>query len=143
MAEGKFSNPRPYRDEEREIEQAFRQVTGQEHVSPSQPQSQPQYQPQQQVPQSQQPPHPQQAGGNPNTEFFDLIPEGSDLRFDEAPQPQEPDGKDWIDKLMAFYEKNKKLILIGLCAAALLLILGVVIICAVSTSDPSDGKILP
>ena len=29
MANGKFSNPRPNRDEEREIEQAFRQVTGQ------------------------------------------------------------------------------------------------------------------
>jgi len=29
MAGGKFSNPRPHRDEERQIEQAFRQVTGQ------------------------------------------------------------------------------------------------------------------
>ena len=29
MAQGKFSNPRPHRDEERQIEEAFRQVTGQ------------------------------------------------------------------------------------------------------------------
>lgn len=30
MAQGKFSNPRPHRDEERQIEQAFRQVTQQQ-----------------------------------------------------------------------------------------------------------------
>lgn len=29
MSQGKFSNPRPYREEDRQIEQAFRQVTGQ------------------------------------------------------------------------------------------------------------------
>ena len=29
MAQGKFSNPRPHRDEERQIEEAFRQVTEQ------------------------------------------------------------------------------------------------------------------
>ena len=152
MAEGKFSNPRPYRDEEREIEQAFRQVTGQQPVSPHQPQSQPQYQrqvqasqPAEPAPQPQQDPmsqQPSQNSGTPNAEFFDLIPEDSDLRFDEAPQPQAPDDKDWIDKLMTFYEKNKKYVLVGLCAAALLLIVGVIIIFAVSTSDPYDGKIL-
>ena len=30
MAQGKFSNPRPHRDEDRQIEEAFRQVTGQQ-----------------------------------------------------------------------------------------------------------------
>ena len=30
MSKGKFSNPRPYREEEREIEKSFRQLTGQE-----------------------------------------------------------------------------------------------------------------
>ena len=33
MSKGKFSNPRPYREEEREIEKSFRQLTGQETVS--------------------------------------------------------------------------------------------------------------
>ena len=34
MAQGKFSHPRPHREEDRQIERAFRQVTGQEPVSP-------------------------------------------------------------------------------------------------------------
>ena len=38
MSKGKFSNPRPYREEEREIEKSFRQLTGQEKpVKPDDP----------------------------------------------------------------------------------------------------------
>ena len=38
MSKGKFSNPRPYREEEREIEKSFRQLTGQEKpVKPEDP----------------------------------------------------------------------------------------------------------
>ena len=37
MSQGKFSAPRPHRDEERQIEQAFRQLTGQEPVKKEEP----------------------------------------------------------------------------------------------------------
>ena len=46
MSEGKFSNPRPHRDEERQIEEAFRQVTGQapgpQQINPVLPDEDPQ-----------------------------------------------------------------------------------------------------
>ena len=38
MSKGKFSNPRPYREEEREIEKSFRQLTGQEPPQTREPQ---------------------------------------------------------------------------------------------------------
>ena len=37
MAQGKFSNPRPHRDEERQIEKTLRQLTGQEPPSQEDP----------------------------------------------------------------------------------------------------------
>ena len=49
MGEGKFSSPRPHRDEERQIEQAFRQVTGQ---APAPQPQQPLYTQEQQIEQA-------------------------------------------------------------------------------------------
>lgn len=138
MAQGKFSKPRPHRDEERQIEETFRQVTGQQKpVSQPRPQTpvppeQP-YQPKYQAPQAPQTP------GEP---AFDLTPEDSDLLFDDGLQPQDAPEEDWIDKALRFYNENKKYVLACLCAAALLLIVGVVAIFVISTADPYDDKIL-
>ena len=129
MAQGKFSQPRPHRDEERQIEQAFRQVTGQEPTPPKRIRP---------------------VEEQPVPEILDLIPEedplsagDSILDGDMLPEvPRKPSPADWLDTAMDFFYKNKKMVLTGLCAAALVLIVSVVVIFLVSTSDPYDSKIL-
>lgn len=194
MAQGKFSNPRPHRDEERQIEEAFRQVTGQKPASrpipqapaqqppvsqspyrrpqsqPAQDQTQPIRTPQGQssypnpsaYPSGQQnaypndrqhtqmPSHgqpadysgfdsPRQPYPQTHDDPFAQIPAEEDYLFEESREPVE---EDWIDKAMAFYNKNKKYILCGLFAAALILIISVVAIFRASMADPYDNKIL-
>lgn len=58
-------------------------------------------------------------------------------------EPDMPTAETFLDSLMAFFYQNQKLILVGLCAAALLLIVLVNVIFLVGNSgDPYDGKIL-
>lgn len=134
MAGGKFSKPRPHRDEERQIEQAFRQVTGQAPTpespilgqeSPKQTQS-PRLPRRQNASQdtvlmteeqieealrqasAQQPPsRPAYSPTVPKEEPFDLLPEDLDGIF--AADTPEPAGEetepDFIDKLMALWNR--------------------------------------
>lgn len=149
---GKFSQPRPNRDEEREIERAFRQVTGQsapprsrkpEPISPDtqffDPITDPVIAP---IPD---PVIPTQA-----TEDFDIVFE-DDTLFPRNPlqPPEEPESESIGDKAGAFLGKaialcteNKKLFLVGLCAVALVMILGFMSILFLSTSDPYEKTIL-
>lgn len=160
MSEGKFSQPRPHRDEERQIEESFRQLTEdkkrhrrkvytpeediqktvsgisqQEFSLPEEFEfpfertakleetvqfSPKQYPPRQSAVQPQRPkPAPQ----------YDLIPEDLDSFFEEPTAPAEPEPEeepDFIDKLMnfgEFFEKHQTPVILGLCGAALLLIL--------------------
>ena len=160
MSEGKFSQPRPHRDEERQIEESFRllteeknrhrkkayhveediqktvqEITAQEVPLPEEnalpfarsvkleetvqiaPDKLP---PRNPVPQ------PRMPQRKPE---YDLIPEDLDSFF--AEQPQEPDvpfredEPDWIDKLMnfgEFFRKHQTPVILGICGAALLLI---------------------
>lgn len=195
MEQGKFSSPRPHRDEERQIEEAFRQVTGQKAAPQPRPQTPPRQAPVSQSPyqcpqnqpaqnpiQPNRTPQGQPTYSNPSTrqdpysfeqqstqgplygddtsfysqreyapqqpyqpkhqapeDPFAQIPAEEDFLFE---QPQEPADEDWIDKAMAFYNKNKKYILCGLFAAALILIISVVAIFRASMADPYDNKIL-
>nr|MBQ8244315.1 VanW family protein [Oscillospiraceae bacterium] len=128
MANGKFSKPRPNREEEREIEKAFRQVTGQE--APPQPAGQ---------------------------AFHESDPVPLDLLFDEDPFPEatppevpaEEEPADFVDKAAAFFnkamdffEQNRKMALVCLCGTALVLILGFIGILLASSADPYDKTIL-
>ena len=160
MSEGKFSQPRPHRDEERQIEESFRQLTedkkrhrkkvytpeeeihntmreisAQEVSLPDDPDyffAQPekleqtvlfspeQYPPRRPAAQPQRPkPAPQ----------YDLIPEDLDSFFEEPPVSAEPEPEeepDFIDKLMNFgdfFQKHQTPVILGLCGAAMLLIL--------------------
>ena len=128
MANGKFSTPRPDREEEREIERAFRQVTGQ---AP--------------------PPTP------PVQDVNDLDMSTFDLVFDEEPpvtdlppvQPVSQKPASFPEKLLLFlsqvldfFEQNRKVALVALCAAALVLILAFMGIFFASTADPYDKTIL-
>lgn len=205
MSQGKFSNPRPYRDEERQIEETFRQLTN-KPSSKSAPQPKPrsvpqtraeaavkaktggQYHPPQIV---EEPPEPtleellredpiaqlpvEEAFPKPLEDSFDLnfaqedpelftappVPpqEGRYARPEPRPapvrqprqappvQPPQEDfeeaPEDFLDKAMAFFGRNRMPILVGLCAAAILMIVCVGSLFASSASDPYDGKILP
>jgi len=122
MANGKFSTPRPDREEEREIERAFRQVTGQ---AP--------------------PPTP------PVQDVDELDMSTFDLVFGEEPPvpPVTPKPASFPEKLllflsqaMDFFEQNRKVALVVLCSAALVLILAFMGIFFAGTSDPYDKTIL-
>lgn len=165
MSEGKFSQPRPYRDEDRQIEESFRQLTEdsnrrkkkvynveediqktvreisavevslpEESEHPFQrsaqleqtilavPEQQPQPKPVPPVRQNQRAPQ------------YDLLPEDLDSFFDGSdsaplmPEPEDTsrrDEPDFIDQLMnfgEFFRKHQRPVLLGLCGAAVLLI---------------------
>ncbi len=151
MAQGKFSNPRPHRDEERQIEQTFRQLTGQEPVKQVPPQEF-------EIPAEEAFPNPFEDSlvetfdaPQPKKEpgAYERKPEAPkqepfEIRFDdgffeEDPEPAEPD---LLDKVLAFVNGNKKLVLAFLCAAALLMLVAVISIFVAGGSDPYDDKIL-
>lgn len=129
MANGRFSRPRPDRQEEREIEEAFRQVTGQ---APA--------------------PIPPSENTDPlDINTFDLAfdPEPSAKDFPPVvpPVPQEPASFGvkallFLERVVNYCEKNRKVVLFALCAAALLLIVGFMGIFFASTTDPYEKTIL-
>ena len=148
MAQGKFSTPRPHRDEERQIEEAFRQVTGQ---APSPRTHAPAMTEEEQLartireiqeetatsatqvlPQVPQQPAPVRERAALDTEDVDAFFDRSAPSYDYS----EPDGGDYeeepdfLDKLamllgkaLAFCDRNRKAVLVGACGGALLLIL--------------------
>lgn len=160
MSEGKFSQPRPHRDEERQIEESFRQLTEdkkrhrkkvyntEEEIQKTireiseQEVSLPeetdflfeqnerlektvQMSPEQYPPRRPAAP-PQRPQRKPQ---YDLIPEDMDVFFEGNPTvPEEPlpeEEPDFIDKLMNlgdFFQKHQTPVVLGLCGAALLLI---------------------
>lgn len=161
MSEGKFSQPRPHRDEERQIEESFRQLTEdkkrhrkkvytpEEEIQKTvQEISEQEFSlPEEnglpfersarleqtvQIPPEQYPPRrpdapPQRPKSTPQ---YDLIPEDLDTFFENStvppdePKPEEE--PDFIDKLMNFgdfFRKHQTPVILGLCGAALLLIL--------------------
>ncbi len=130
MANGRFSQPRPDREEEREIEEAFRQVTGQ---TPA-------------------PTPPSEHTGELDIDSFDLVFDEEALRNDTPPVPppvsQAPAAGFGVKALLLleravdYCEKNRKVVLVALCAVALILILGFMGIFFASTTDPYEKTIL-
>lgn len=160
MSEGKFSQPRPHRDEERQIEESFRQLTEdkkrhrkkvytpEEDIPKTLPEISPQEVPlpdefdlpfehsarlEQTVPFSPKQYPPQRPAAQPQRSKaapqYDLIPEDLDSFFEESAAPAAPEPEeepDFIDKLMQFgdfFEKHQTPVILGLCGAAVLLIL--------------------
>lgn len=151
MSQGKFSNPRPHRDEERQIEQAFRQLTGQEPVKEAEdpvlsrqltselpadlgaafePDFDIDFEPEFQTAVEPTPASP--ARGAYEKPPVRDIPKREVPPRNYRPEPvsfEEHFGEgneDFLDKAMAFIRENKKLVLAFLCAAALLLLVLVV-----------------
>ncbi|MGN0977504.1 MAG: VanW family protein, partial [Faecousia sp.] len=85
-------------------------------------------------------PDPYGAYRKPGNRSSELFRNAEEPLFDE-PQEEENDGS-FLDTVLDFYSKNKKLVLIGLCAFALVLIVGITAIFFFSASGGSDGKIL-
>ena len=117
MAKGKFSQPRDRSEESRAIEQTFRQVTGQEE--PQRPAQSPSDYPAA----ASEPPFP--ADPEPEEEFY---------------EEEEPD---FWERLLDYVSKNKKIVLVAVCAVVLIAILGTIAFVLIgSAADPYDGKIL-
>lgn len=137
MAKGKFSDPRPYREEERQIEQAFRQVTepGKTEYTPTFPQTGEEV-----------PAEPEMA---PETAMEEpLFPE---MGEETLPEPglyeqtpsEEPAQPDFLDKVIAFVEGNRKTVLVAGCGLVLVLILAFLAIFFLgSGGDPYNSRIL-
>lgn len=143
MSNGKFSKPRPYRDEEREIEQAFRAITGQ--TPPPEPQPRVEdYQPPIEALEDYLPTQPEVAE-EPFPEL-DLSDISDETEYEGEYAADEPD---FFDKLQLYakkaaelWKKNPKAILVSLCALALVVILGFMAAFLFGPSDPYGGKIL-
>ena len=98
--------------EDRQIEDAFRQVTGQ----PVKPRA--------------------KVGSS-----FEFSPEAPDfLSGEEESVPAEKPR--WTEEIMDFYHQNSKLVLAALCAVSVMVILFVILLFARSAGDPYDGRIL-
>ena len=100
--------------EERQIEDAFRQVTGQ--------------------------PVPHRPAPEPE---FDILPEDSDFHTGASEEePEKPERPRWVTEVLDFYRQNTKLVLAALCALALMLIVFVITLFIRSAGDPYGSKIL-
>ena len=126
MANGKFSKPRPDREEEREIEQAFRQVTGQAAAPKPTPKN----------------------ADLLDLDSFDIVFDDEGLAIENPPViPEEPESfgdkaAAFLNRAVDFCNENRKTVLIALCGLALVLILGFMSIFFISTSDPYENTIL-
>ena len=166
MSQGKFSAPRPHRDEERQIEQAFRQLTGQEPVKKEEPVILPETAPEAFSPELSDVLSPElDAELEAILEQPAPVPRrGAYERQEPAHAPQvrrevsqrgyrqeavpfeesfQPDNEDTLDKVLRFVSENKKLVLAFLCAAALLIIVAVsaVFFFGGSKADSGSGTI--
>ena len=171
MSQGKFSSPRPHREEDRQIEQAFRQVTGKEPApSPTPevflektPEDRIQQEMTRQIPPVQPPAAPvtppipeapAPAPVKPRQKSYNLLPEDVDAFFDgTAPELEDPfpmdNEPDFVDKMMDFFSKaadycrkNQKFVMAGACGGALLLIIAFICIFFAGSADPNEGLIL-
>lgn len=169
MAKGKFSSPRPYREEDRQIEKAYRQLTGQE--PPPDPQDPltggtgedpllhvpedavlfPEAEASSLFPETDTSEHFPEAAASHAPQFSSskFFPEETPMEEASGEDVWEEEDKTFLDKLLDFGEKavdfcskNKKIVLVGLCAASLAVIVGVISVFFASASDPYDRKIL-
>lgn len=195
MSKGKFSSPRPRREEDPEIKRAYRQMTGQESV-PDPIQAPTQNSIQKPIPDTppvsretprpaapsdldlgaimsgieQQPSVPPRSAGTMPPRAADtvpprapgssalppvrpkglgLFPEEMPMEETEEEEPSSHEDDTFLDKAlkfcnqaMDFCAENKKLVLVALCALALVVIVGVIAVFAAGSSDPYDRKIL-
>lgn len=159
MEKGKFSHPRPYRDEERQIEEAFRQIT--EQGQKKQP-YQPKYAQEEPAPEETvffDPGLLSQDEDTPIPEPQEIIPEELPVKSkkaavaeflfpaeepefeEELPYEEEDAPESFLDTVMNFCSDNRKWVMVGLCAFALVLIVSVISVFAFGGSGSSNETI--
>ncbi len=100
--------------QDRQIEEAFRQVTGQKAA-------------------------PRARVGS----TFDVIPEEPDfLPEEDKPVSKRVRKQSWTDEVLEFYQQNSKLVLAALCAVSVMIIVFVILLFARSAKDPYGERIL-
>ena len=100
--------------EDRQIEETFRQITGQKAAP--------------------------RAKVGPS---FDVIPEVPDfLPVEEEPVRKPARKHSWTDEVLEFYQQNSKLVLAALCAVSVMIIVFVILLFARSAKDPYGERIL-
>lgn len=100
--------------QDRQIEEAFRQVTGQKAA-------------------------PRARVGS----TFDVIPEEPDfLPEEDKPVSKRARKPSWTDEVLEFYQQNSKLVLAALCAVSVMIIVFVILLFARSAKDPYGERIL-
>ena len=169
MSQGKFSAPRPHRDEERQIEQAFRQLTGQEPVKKEEPVILPETAPEAFSPELSDVLSPELEAeldailepatpAAPRRGAYERTEPAPQSRR-EAPQPRREvpqrsyrqeavpfeesfreESEDTLDKLLRFVGENKKLVMAFLFSAALLIIVGISAVFFFGGSKASDDS---
>ena len=159
MAKGKFSGPRPYREEERQIEEAFRQVADQPTRKPGGTEYTPVFPPEgpampelerdsEQAPAQGGIPQPSAEEANteapetllPEEETWELPPEEV---FDGEEDGEEAPILRLLNRVLNFVDKNRKMVVVGACAGTLLILLCFIAAFLMGTgSDPYKGKIL-
>lgn len=170
MARGKFSGPRSNPEEDRQIEEAFRQVTGQEpsaqparNLSPQRGAEAPSTGDKaEDSPRSSERDDgldfsidpsifssPEAEVATPNleqTQTFPPVWESEDPSVpDQPPYQEDVQPSRWRDlwtRALALYRENRKAALVCLCAVAVVLVVGIVAIVFFASSDPYGGKIL-
>lgn len=162
MEKGKFSQPRPYRDEERQIEEAFRQITEQGgKKQPYQPKFAQEpvvtedtmaWVPEEDIPEE----LPLTAESDylpPEETVQEIIPPKSvknamaDFLFStdepifEEEEPYEEDTAEagFLDKILLFCDENRKWVMTALCAFALLLIVSIISVFAFGGSSAKES----
>lgn len=98
--------------QDRQIEEAFRQVTGQKAA-------------------------PRARVGS----TFDVIPEEPDF-LSEVETSKRARKPSWTDEVLEFYQQNSKLVLAALCAVSVMIIVFVILLFARSAKDPYGERIL-
>ncbi|MGM9585039.1 MAG: VanW family protein [Faecousia sp.] len=160
MSQGKFSQPRPHREEEREIEKAYRDLTRkqtrrpQEHTvteadrilaaqplpSEMPPEGNGSSEPAESAAEEQQMEDAfRQLTGQPVSHRPAPDPEFGEFQGEEPEKPERPQ---WMTQVLEFYHQNTKLVLAALCALALMLIILVISLFVRSAGDPYGSKIL-
>lgn len=174
MSKGKFSSPRPHRQEDPEIKRVYRQMTGQEPIPDPVPESIPEPIQKPKSPPSQNlgaetdmdldallsgqqpekpvtpPPVPTPSSPSRQMPRHRFFPEEEPMEEEELPVDEEPEDEDsflnkasrFLDKAMDFCTRNKKIVLVSLCALALIIIVAFIAVFAASTADPYERKIL-
>lgn len=146
MANGKFSQPRPDREEERQIEKAFRQLTGRE--APEEPFPHVPVSSEDAATVIPQIPQPSAPPANP-ADDFEIVFDDPDLAQEPEFPPEVPKVRrtpakslSWLEQTLEILESNRKIAGVGLFAAALVLIVSFMGIFFLTTSDPYDKTIL-